>query len=138
MKIINKTPHKIILINEENKAICEFLPEGEPIRLTQEVKSIGITFYEKCFNECPMHCNDTLIFPTATKCPWCGAEKIIPVPLTKTNYGSTDLPEEKKDVYYIVSALVKNAFPERKDLLIPNEIVRDEHYNVLGCRSLSI
>ena len=40
--------------------------------------------------------------------------------------------------YYIVSQLIKSAFPERNDLLVPAEVVRDSSGNIVGCRSLGI
>ena len=47
------------------------------------------------------------------------------------------LPEPKKDTYYVVSALVAGAAKNRNDLLIPNDIVRDEKGRIIGCRSLA-
>ena len=47
------------------------------------------------------------------------------------------LPEPKKDTYYVVSALVASAAKDRKDLLIPNELVRDEKGRVIGCKNLA-
>lgn len=48
------------------------------------------------------------------------------------------LPAEKEGTFYIVSRLVKSALPNRQDLLVPNQQVRDEQGRVIGCRSLSI
>ena len=39
-------------------------------------------------------------------------------------------------VFYIVSQLVKNALPDRTDLLVPAEVVRDGNGNIIGCKSL--
>ena len=47
------------------------------------------------------------------------------------------LPEPKKDTYYVVSALVAGAAKNRDDLLIPNDIIRDEEGRIIGCRSLA-
>lgn len=59
--------------------------------------------------------------------------------ITKTCYGDPEgLPEFRDDTYYIVSQLVKSALPNRKDLLVPTEMVRDERGNILGCQSLGI
>lgn len=59
--------------------------------------------------------------------------------ITKTYYGEPDgLPEFRDDTYYIVSQLVKSALPERMDLLVPTEMVRDEKGNIVGCQSLGI
>lgn len=40
--------------------------------------------------------------------------------------------------YYIVSRMVANALPNRKDLLVPNELVRDDQGNIIGCRSFEV
>jgi hypothetical protein len=39
--------------------------------------------------------------------------------------------------YYIVSFMVKSASPGRKDLLVPNELVRNEKGIIIGCKSFS-
>lgn len=56
------------------------------------------------------------------------------------NYGEvSELPEEtSEDVYYIVSALVRLALPERFDLLSPGDIVRDESGKIIGAKNLII
>lgn len=61
------------------------------------------------------------------------------IPLTSTVYGDLEgLPDEQPGVYYIVSGLVKAACPERKDLLVPSEQLRDSEGRVIGCKSFSI
>ena len=42
------------------------------------------------------------------------------------------------ETFYIVSQLVKSALPNRSDLLVPAEMVRDEKGAILGCRSLGL
>ena len=44
-----------------------------------------------------------------------------------------NLPEVMDDVYYIVSALVANAYPERADFLMVAGTVRDENGRIKGC-----
>lgn len=61
------------------------------------------------------------------------------VKITKTQFGEPEgLPEYEFGVFYIVSQLVKTALPEREDLLVPAEVVRDSNGNIVGCRSLGI
>lgn len=61
------------------------------------------------------------------------------VVITTTHFGEPEgLPEYEEGVFYIVSQLVKSALTERKDLLVPAEVVRDEKGNILGCKSLGI
>ena len=60
------------------------------------------------------------------------------VPLTQTFFGDVQgLPEEKEGTFYIVSRLVLTACPNRKDLLVPNDIVRDSQGRVIGCKSFA-
>jgi hypothetical protein len=56
---------------------------------------------------------------------------------TVTVFGEPEgLPERMDGFFYIVSQLVKNACPDRDDLLVPAEVVRDGYGKILGCRSL--
>jgi hypothetical protein len=60
-----------------------------------------------------------------------------PVPVYHTTLGTvTGLPEAAEGVGYIVSAMVRSAAPERRDLYSPADLQRDEHGNVIGCESL--
>ena len=59
--------------------------------------------------------------------------------ITRTEFGKPEgLPDEKLGINYIVSQLVKSALPNRSDLLVPAEVVRDEKGNIIGCCSLGI
>lgn len=59
------------------------------------------------------------------------------VPLFSTQYGEvTGLPAQKPNTYYIVSMLVKQACPDRKDLLIPSQLQRGENGQPVGCLGL--
>lgn len=66
-------------------------------------------------------------------------KEIDGIPFSKTVFGeATDLPEEEEEVYLIVSQLIKSAFPERCDLVVPAEVVRDERGYIAGCKSLGL
>lgn len=66
-----------------------------------------------------------------------GAGPIGTIPTSVTQLGDLEnLPEKVEGVYLIVSQLVKNAAPERTDLLVPAEVYRDESGNIVGCKSL--
>ena len=61
------------------------------------------------------------------------------IPISSTEWGETsEVPEYVDGTYYIVSQLVKNALPERRDLLVPKGAVRDEKGNIMGCTRLDI
>ena len=47
-----------------------------------------------------------------------------------------NLPEPKDGVFYIVSAMVRMAAPERKDILSPGDQVRDMEGKIIGCKNL--
>ena len=60
------------------------------------------------------------------------------IPLTTTSFGDVvDLPDPVADTFFIVSRLVMSACPDRDDLLVPNDLVRDDNGNIIGARSLA-
>lgn len=60
------------------------------------------------------------------------------VPVNHTTFGEvTGLPVARTDTYYIVSALVAQACPDRADLLITDDAVRDDQGRIVGCRALA-
>ena len=60
-----------------------------------------------------------------------------PVPIYYTVLGAvTGLPDATEGIGYIVSALVRSAAPDRRDLYSPADLQRDERGNVIGCESL--
>ena len=61
----------------------------------------------------------------------------VAVPESSVTFIDNGLPEEKEGVYIIVSKLTADAFPLRDDLLLVNEMVRDENGAIIGCRSLA-
>jgi hypothetical protein len=61
------------------------------------------------------------------------------IAITSTQFGEpVGLPELSEGVFYIVSAIVKGALPNRKDLLVPAEMQRNEDGNIIGCLSLGL
>lgn len=54
-----------------------------------------------------------------------------------TPHGVTGLPEAKPDTYYIVSKILAQALPARKDLIFPGTQVYDDNNNVVGCIDFS-
>lgn len=60
------------------------------------------------------------------------------IPVTKSVYGEVvNLPEPEEDTIYVVSALVAGRVPEREDVFIPSESVRDEKGRIIGCKSIA-
>lgn len=61
----------------------------------------------------------------------------ITVPITKTKFGEVEgLPVPEEGTIYIVSNLVAQAVPHREDVFFPDDVVRDENGNIIGCRAL--
>jgi len=55
----------------------------------------------------------------------------------RTVYGNVEgLPDRTPSVFYIVSALVRTAVPNRADVLSPGELVRDSNGQPIGCKGL--
>lgn len=60
------------------------------------------------------------------------------VSIYETTFGEVEgLPEEKEGTYYVVSRLVLQAASNRKDLLSPGQLVRNEAGQPIGCKGLS-
>jgi len=60
------------------------------------------------------------------------------LPRVSKRFGDvTGLPEPKDNILYIVSQIVADACPNRCDLLVPSDIIRDGAGQVIGCRSFS-
>jgi len=62
---------------------------------------------------------------------------VFKFPITENVYGEVEnLPVGDGETIYIVSALVAGRVPDRNDVFIPNESVRDDKGRIIGCRSL--
>jgi hypothetical protein len=65
-------------------------------------------------------------------------DRLGDVPLGALRYGSsTGLPPRVDGVRLLVSLLVKLANPDRDDLLVVADEVRDEAGRIVGCRALA-
>lgn len=108
MNIINLTPHKINL-----------MPEGEP---TVTIPPSGLV--ARCATSRVQV--DTVTVDGVT------------VPVNQTRFGTvSDLPEPQPDTIYVVSALVAQAVPERQDVVIVDDAVRDDQGRIIGARALA-
>lgn len=57
-------------------------------------------------------------------------------PIEDVNIGeAVGLPAPQEGKMYIVSQLLVNQLPDRRDLVAPKQLVRDKANNVIGCRS---
>jgi hypothetical protein len=59
------------------------------------------------------------------------------IPLTTVVLGAPEgVPDPVDGVFYVVSAMLRDACPTRKDLLSPGDVVRDADGKIIGCKSL--
>lgn len=111
--LINKTPHPVVLLHRDNTPFVTLpaCPKEDLIRLSSTTKEVED-------HDLPLG---------------------FAVPVTKTVFSEpVGLPEYAPDKYYVVSQIVKNALPDRRDLLVPAEVVRDDSGNIVGCYSFGI
>lgn len=60
------------------------------------------------------------------------------VPVRTVRLGQpVDLPDPAPGVYYVVSRMVADAAPDRRDLLIPHGMVRDDAGRVIGAEGVA-
>ena len=60
------------------------------------------------------------------------------IPVNKTVLGKAeDLPQSEYDTIYIVSSIVAQAVPEREDVYIPDDTVRDAAGVIIGCKGIA-
>ncbi len=63
--------------------------------------------------------------------------KVGDIPLYKTTYGDVGgLPAPEDGVIFIVSAMVRMAVPDRKDVFSPGVLVRNAAGEIIGCKGL--
>lgn len=108
MDVVNLTPHEVKIYVDENTFIT--IPKAEePLRLEEESEFVDAI---------ELNGYDIMIY-------------------SKKYHPANELPPEEEDVYYIVSALVARAYPNRHDFLIPNDMIRDDDGRIVMCRSFS-
>ena len=60
------------------------------------------------------------------------------IPINSTTFGDVEnLPDPQEDTIYIVSVITAKACPDRNDVFITDDAVRDEEGRVIGCRALA-
>ena len=108
MKIVNLTPHALNFLDAENH-VALTVPSSGVARAAQRRESIGTIDADG-----------------------------VTLPVTRSVFGAVEgLPAEKDDVIYVVSALTAQAVPEREDVFIVDDSVRDENGRIIGVRGLA-
>ncbi len=110
MNIVNLTPH-----------VLNFMPEGPD--------------------------GPTVTIPPSGQVARCAVDRVqvdtvavdgITVPVNQTQFGAvTGLPDPQPDTIYIVSAVVAQAVPDRPDVFIVDDAVRDDQGRIIGARALA-
>ena len=107
-KIINLTPHTINFVGQDNTIILS-VPSSGVARATQRREIV-----------------DTIVADGIT------------LPVARCTYGDVQgLPAPQADTIYIVSAITAQAVPERQDVFIVDDSVRDENGRIIGVRGIA-
>lgn len=110
IKLINLTPHAVNVLSEDKSPHFTLPPSGTVARVSTTRKRVDVLYSEQA--------------PEG-------------IAVFGVRFGEVvGLPAEADDVFYVVSALVKTACPERSDLLSPGELVRNEAGQPIGCIGL--
>ena len=110
MKLVNLTPHALnLMIAGPTGPVVTIPPSGQVARCAVERAQV-----------------DTVTVDG------------IAVPVNQTRFGEVfDLPDPQPDTIYIVSAVVAQAVPDRPDVFIVDDAVRDEQGRIIGARALA-
>lgn len=108
MTIINLTPHAINFVDASGLPLVTIEPSGQIARVTAHTVNTGVISFGE-----------------------------VTLPTTGTTYGEVEgLPAPEEGTVYVVSSLVASRVPNRPDVFIPNESVRDSSGRIVGCKSL--
>ena len=109
------------------------MPKIEVINLTPH----GVTLFTKT------NLSESRQFPASGTVARCKQTNecntvINGIRLTETVFGEIeDLPDPQENTFYIVSRIIREAAKGRDDLWVPNEIVRNEDNQIIGCLSFA-
>jgi hypothetical protein len=107
--LINLTPHPIRVFGPRDELVAELPCTATPARRDEDIRPSG----------------ELLVGRTS-------------VPLLTLQYGPVlDLPEPRPNTCFVVSRIIADACPDRDDLIVPSDLVRDEHGNPIGCRAFA-
>lgn len=118
----NLTPHAVVLLGQIwSEELERWVDDPTPVVLPPAGPVPRVAMTRVAVGRVPAHPGDDVTW----------------VPLYRTSAGEvTDLPPQTTS-WLIVSRAVAEACPERGDLLIPDNTVRDEQGRITGCRALA-
>ena len=113
-QLINLTPHDIVFVDGDNNPVLTVAPSGQLARVSVKTVPVG----------------ELNVMG-------------VKIPITTSSFGDvTGLPDEEDGTAFIVSLAVINALHKqginRSDLYIPNESIRNDKGQVIGCKSAGI
>jgi len=110
MKIVNLTPHELNLMPQgPDGPVVTIPPSGQVARCTTSRVQVGTITMDG-----------------------------IAIPVNRTQFGAvTGLPDPQPDTIFIVSSLVAQAVPDRQDVFIVDDTVRDDQGRIIGARALA-
>ena len=107
LQIVNLTPHDVILRCSDGSQTV-LLRSENPARVEVRHFQTGTVMIDGC-----------------------------PIPLVDVTASHVaDLPARRPGTGYLVSRMVAEALPGRRDLFFPEDLVRDQDGNVIGCEKL--
>jgi len=107
MRIVNLTPHALNLVTDSGTVTIP--PSGTVARVSVTRESAGTVTIDG-----------------------------VTVPLSRTKYGAVEgLPAPEPNTLFVVSAVVAAAARDRTDLVVPDDLVRDDQGRVVGARGLA-
>jgi hypothetical protein len=105
--LMNLTPHEVVLVRGETRLVVP--PSGTVARVASDRRVAATIEVDG-----------------------------LRVPINEVVFGQVEnLPDPAEGVFYVVSALVARALPERQDLLVPDDTLRDERGQIVGARALA-
>jgi hypothetical protein len=108
-RLINLTPHPVTLMTGGPTRKLTVVPEGTEARVRMEREWIE------------------------------DLSTVGRVPIYRTEFTEVlNLPSPEPGTRYIVSSVVADACPDRDDLLVPDDRIRDENKRIVGARGLRI
>ncbi|MGW2320089.1 hypothetical protein [Streptomyces sp. NPDC001680] len=107
--LVNLTPHPVRLLAEDGTVLADLPPSTPPARRAELTDP------------------DTLLVVSSAT-----------VPVVRLRHGPVEnLPAPATGTAYVVSRLVADACPDRDDLLVPAQLVRDADGLPIGCQALA-
>lgn len=108
-KIINLTPHDVTIFDDDGKTkLATIPPSGDVARVSMTRQQTGVVKF---------------------------SGMIVPV-FVSTAGEVTGLPDAQDGAIFLVSALVRLALKDRRDVFSPGELIRDDNGQPVGCRGL--